>query len=144
VVGRDRHPGRPCCAGAALYPWQRAWITDRSQQKHIVTARQVGKTHFTQDPLQLFLVHSVGTHLLWGMRINKLISEGADRKIWSLRDVENLLKAGLVALAAENRPQLSQYTEERRFAAAIWACDHKVLAWLDLKSNFRYEDITVW
>lgn len=30
---------------STLYPWQRAWITDTALLKHIVSSRQIGKTH---------------------------------------------------------------------------------------------------
>ena len=65
------------------------------------------------------------------MRVDDLVSQGAFRQVWSLRDVEDLINCGFVDATAKHRPEFSQDTEERGLSAAVGPCDEQVHARLD-------------
>lgn len=77
------------------------------------------------------------------MRVDELVSKGAVGEVRALRDVEDLLDAGLGELAAEDGPEFSQDTEEGGLAAAVWAGDEQVHAWGDLEAHGRDEGVSV-
>lgn len=86
-----------------LYPWQRDWITDLSPEKHIVTSRQVGKTHFIG--LEVAVVSAQGiTGPLCGNRAlivskDDLASKEVLRE--TVRWLRVLQEAGLVRIDGE-------------------------------------------
>lgn len=70
-------------------------------------------------------------HSLVQIRVYQLVSQSAERQVRSLRNVENLVKWGLVYCATRCGPQLSQDSEEGRFSTTVRPCDHQVHAWRD-------------
>ena len=96
------------------------------------------------EPLQEVGVGNIlGTHLAEAVRVDNLLAESTAGEVRPLRDVEDGAVRGFVHGATVDRPEAAEDTEEAAFAAAIWADDEEMVAWMDGESEFRDEDVAI-